>query len=136
VVSNGKTMSDSAHAEEHDELFWRDEVLKATYWMLGEGIEEAVAPTDLRGFLDAPSGVVEDTFDRLADREYIRGTDRGYVFTEHGEVEAKRRFADEFAGITGFDTSHTDCGPDCWCHDPEHSADECPSEHEHHHAHS
>ena len=129
-------MSDSTHVEEHDELFWRDEVLEAMYWMLGEGIEEAVAPADLRGFLDAPPGVVKDTFESLADREYVRGTDRGYVFTERGEAEAKRRFADEFAGTMGFDTSHTDCGSDCWCHDPDHAEDECPSEHDHQHAHS
>ena len=129
-------MSDSASAGEHDDLFWRDEVLEATYWMLGEWIKEAVAPPDLRGFLDAPPGVIEDTFADLADRECVRGTDRGYVFTEHGEREAKKRFADEFAGIKGFDTSHTDCGPDCWCHDPEHAADECPSDHDHGHQHA
>ena len=40
-------MSDSASTGARDDLFWRDEVLEATYWMLGEGIEEAVAPADL-----------------------------------------------------------------------------------------
>jgi hypothetical protein len=128
-------MSDSASSGEHDKLFWRDEVLEATYWMLGEGIEEAVTPTDLRGFLDAPPGIIEETFADLEEHAYVRDTARGYVFTEDGETEAKRRFADEFAGIKGFDTSHTDCGPDCWCHDPDHADEECPSDHDHQHAH-
>jgi hypothetical protein len=127
--------SADAGGEEFDELFWRDEVLEATYWMLGEGIEAAVALGDLRGFLEAPEGVIEWTFDDLAARELVRETDRGYVFTDRGEAEAKRRFADEFADIQGFDASHADCGPDCWCHDPDHAGDECPSEHDHEHAH-
>lgn len=124
-------------ADGYDALFWRDELLEAMYWMIGEEIESAVAPADLRGFLDAPSNEIERTFARLEDDTLVRATDRGYVFTERGEQEAKRRFADEFADIKGFDTSHTDCGPDCWCHDPDHAEDECPSEtdHEHEHAH-
>lgn len=127
--------SRGATTDEFDELFWRAEVLEAMYWMVGEGIQEAVAPTDLRGFLDAPEGVIEEMFDRLEGRDYIRPADGGYVFTGQGETEAKRRFADEFADIQGFDASHTDCGPDCWCHDPDHAEEECPSEHDHQHAH-
>lgn len=128
--------SDSDSPDEgFDELFWRDEVLEAMYWMIGEGIEEAITPSDLRGFLDAPSDVLEQVFADLEDRQQVRETSRGYVFTDDGEREAKRRFADEFADIQGFDASHTDCGPDCWCHDPDHAEDECPSEHDHPHAH-
>ena len=121
--------------DEIDELFWRDEVLEAMYWMIGEGIEDAVAPPDLRGFLDAPADVLERTFDDLEAREHVRETSRGYVFTERGEREAKRRFTDEFADVQGFTASHTDCGPDCWCHDPDRAEDECPSEHDHQHVH-
>lgn len=127
-------MSDSGQSSgDFDELFWRTEVLEAMYWMVGEGIESAVAPPDLRGFLDAPSNEIERTFAILDDDGFVRDTERGYVFTEHGEQEARRRFADEFSDIQGFDTSHTDCGPDCWCHDPDHAEDECPSDHEHAH---
>lgn len=128
-------MSDSAgssNPSEYDGLFWRDEVLEATYWMLGEGIEQAVAPGDLRGFLDAPDGTIEHTFADLAEKDLVRKTSRGFVFTDRGEREASRRFADEFRDIQGFDTSHTNCGPDCWCHDPDHATDECPSDHDDH----
>lgn len=128
-------MSGPDHSPEHGDLFWRDEVLEATYWMLGEGIEEAVAPADLRGFLEAPDGVVAETFADLDEKGLVRETPRGYVFTDRGEREAGRRFTDEFADITGFDASHTDCGPDCWCHDPDHATDECPSDRAHQHTH-
>lgn len=124
-----------ASEQEFDALFWRDEVLEATYWMLGEDIEAAVAPDDLLGFLDAPDGAIERTFADLEERELVRETPRGYVFTDRGEREASRRFADEFADMQGFTASHTDCGPDCWCHDPDHAEDDCPSDHDHPHAH-
>lgn len=129
-------MSDSVRTpDDFDELFWRDEVLEAMYWMIGEGIETAVSPVDLRGFLDAPSNEVELTFAGLDDSGFVRDTDQGYVFTGRGEQEAKRRFADEFADIKGFDTSHNDCSADCWCHDPDHAEEECPSDHAHEHVH-
>ncbi len=123
-------MSD-ASTEEYDELFWRDEVMEAMYWMLGESIEEAVAPTDLRGFLDAPPGVVDRTFETLAESGHLESTAGGYVFTDRGDREAAKRFADEFDDIQGFDTSHNDCGADCWCHDPDHVEDACHSDHDH-----
>ena len=127
------TMSD-ATPEDYDELFWRDEVMEAMYWMLGEGIEDAVAPADLRGFLDAPTGVLEETFETLEAGGHLEPAADGYVFTERGDREAARRFADEFEDVQGFDEAHNDCGPDCWCRDPDHAEEPCPSE-EHEHAH-
>lgn len=115
-----------------DDLFWRDEVLEAMYWMLGEGIEDAVAPSDLQGFLDAPSGVLDHTFQTLVESGHLRSTDDGYVFTDRGDRAAAKRFADEFGDIQGFDSAHNDCGPDCWCHDPDHVEEACPADdHDH-----
>lgn len=124
-----------SETEDVDELFWRDEVLEAMYWMMGEGIEDAVESADLRGFLDAPSGVIDRTFDQLADSGHVARTDDGYVFTDRGDRAAAKRFADEFSDVQGFDASHNDCGPDCWCHDADHAEDPCPSDHDHGHAH-
>lgn len=127
-------MSD-AGPRDHDDLFWRDEVMEAMYWMLGEGIEDAVEPADLRGFLEAPSDVLDRTFATLEEAGHLEAVEGCYVFTERGDREAARRFADEFADIQGFDEAHNDCGPDCWCHDPEHVEEACPAdEHEHEHA--
>jgi len=113
-----------------DYLFWRDEILEAAYWMMNEDIENTVAPTDLAGFLDAPDGTLQTTFERMVGQNLLEPEDGGYVFTERGEYEAKRRFAEEFSDIQGFGESHADCGPDCWCHDADHAAENCPS-HEH-----
>jgi hypothetical protein len=115
-----------------DYLFWRDEILEAAYWMMNEGIESAVTPAALSGFLDATDDTLDSTFDRMADEGLIEPADGGYVFTERGESEAKRRFVEDFSDIQGFGESHADCGPDCWCHDIDHADEECPS-HEHEH---
>ena len=129
-------MSD-AGPEDRDDLFWRDEVMEAMYWMLGEGIEDAVDPADLRGFLDAPPDVLDRTFETLEDGGHLEAIDGGYVFTDRGDREAARRFADEFGDIQGFDEAHNDCGPDCWCHDPDYAEEACPSEeHDHGHEHA
>jgi hypothetical protein len=117
-----------------DYLFWRDEVLEATYWMVNEGIESTVSPATLGGFLDATDEVLATTFDRMVDQELVDPTDDGYVLTDRGEREAKRRFVEEFGDIQGFGQSHADCGPDCWCHDVDHADEECPSHEDHPHA--
>lgn len=115
-------------------LFWRDEVLEAAYWMMNEGIESAVGPGDLDGFLDAPDDVLETTFDRMENQGLVESVEGGYDFTDRGEAAAKRRFVEEFGDIQGFGESHADCGPDCWCHDVDHADEECPSHDEHQHA--
>lgn len=128
-------MSGDAAASTFDELFWREEVLEAMYWMVGEGIEDAVGPDDLRGFLDAPPGALDQVFGTLEDRDLVAETADGFVFTERGEHEAARRFEAEFAEIQGFESGHNECDADCWCHDPDHAAEECPSDHDHEHHH-
>lgn len=117
-----------------DYLFWRDEVLEAAYWMMNEGIERTVAPADLAGFLDAADETLRMTFDRMENQDLIEPADDGYVFTERGEYEAKRRFAEDFGDMQGFGESHADCGPDCWCHDADHADEECPSHDDQTHA--
>jgi Mn-dependent DtxR family transcriptional regulator len=117
-----------------DYLFWRDEVLEAAYWMMNEGIERAVGPADLAGFLNASEETLQTTFDRMAGQDLIEPDGDGYGFTERGESEAKRRFAEEFGHLQGFGESHADCGPDCWCHDADHAEEECPSHDDHQHA--
>ncbi len=125
----------SADASDGTEyLFWRDEILEAAYWMMNEGIESTVSPGDLLGFLDAGEETLQETFDRMTDQDLIKPADVGYVFTERGEYEAKRRFAEDFGDMQGFGEFHTDCGPDCWCHDADHAEEACPSDEDHSHA--
>jgi hypothetical protein len=106
----------------------RDEILEATYWMVTEeAIATAVDPADLVAFLDATTDEVRSTFDRLADEGLFGRTDDGYELTDRGEYEAKRRFADTFGHVEE-GHSHAECGPDCWCHDPEADEDDvCPT---------
>lgn len=123
---------DSETAE--DALFWQDEILQAMFWMTKEGIQETFDATQLTSFLDGPRDPIAGALERLEVKGYVEADGSGFVFTAEGERQAKRRFAEAFHDIQGFDTSHTNCGPDCWCHDVDRAEDPCPSEHDHAHA--
>lgn len=118
-----------------DSLFWQDEILQAMFWMTKEGIRSRFGPDSLTRFLDGPEAAIEAALHRLAKKGYVEPGDGGYIFTDEGERQAKRRFAQAFHDIQGFDTSHTNCGPDCWCHDLDHADEPCPNDPDHDHDH-
>lgn len=111
-----------------DTVVLRDEILEAIYWMVTEeAIATSVGPTDLVAFLDATTDEVRSAFDRLVEEGLLDRTNGGYGLTDRGEYEAKRRFVDSFGHVEE-GHPHVECGPDCWCHDPEADEDAvCPT---------
>ena len=126
-----------------NDLYWQDEILQVMYWLLGEGFAEEVTVVQLRRFLDGEPGVLEGNLRRLADTGLVEtgpgpgsaGTAPGalaagdrmyYRLTRIGQEEARRRFIDEFRPLIGR-TGHGECSDDCWCHDPDHAGEPCPS---------
>ena len=104
-------------ADPLDALRWRDELLQVLYWYRGEGFGESVAPRDLTTFLGADVEVVRRRLEDLVDEGYAvvdDGAPGRYRLTEWGAKEGGRRFADEFAGLTG--QAHGECNnPNCSC---------------------
>jgi hypothetical protein len=100
-----------------DAVYWRDELLQILYWFRGEGLGEVATPQDLLVFLDANEALVRQHLDRLVDEGYVTcpdGVPGRYQLTELGVNEGGRRFADEFAGLTG--QAHGECNnPRCSC---------------------
>lgn len=100
-----------------DALYWRDELLQILYWFHGEGLGDSVAPGDLLPFLNAEEQPIVQHLDRLVEDGYATrkdGPPARYALTELGIREGGRRFADEFAGLTG--QAHGECNnPDCSC---------------------
>jgi hypothetical protein len=96
----------------------RDEMLQILYWMQGEGLGEKVHPSDLLPFLGIEEAAIQDQLEQLALEGYVDLTGdipARYYLTEWGSKEAGRRFADEFAGLTG--QAHGECNnPNCSCH--------------------
>jgi hypothetical protein len=98
-----------------DDLAVRDEILQVLFWYQGEGFGSTVAAGDLQSFLTLAESVLAAQLERLVGEGYLarvgaRPTPR-YAFTAYGEREGARRFADEFAGLTG--QAHGDCPPNC-----------------------
>ncbi|HEV2066630.1 MAG TPA: hypothetical protein VGR08_07330 [Thermomicrobiales bacterium] len=100
-----------------DAIRWRDEVLQVLYWYRGEGLGEAVTPLDLVPFLVAEPVLVKAQLDELVKEGYVTAIGDAtvrYALTELGVKEGGRRFADEFAGLTG--QAHGECSnPNCSC---------------------
>ena len=96
-------------------LRWRDELLQIMYWFRGEGLGETVAPDDLVVFLGAESDIARRHLDELVQEGYAEMDGERYTLTARGAQEGGRRFADEFAGLTG--QAHGECNnPNCSCH--------------------
>ncbi|MDQ6659529.1 MAG: hypothetical protein M3Z24_01025 [Chloroflexota bacterium] len=98
-----------------DEIYWRDEILQVMYWYRGEGFGEALTVQDLQTFLPADEYLLATQMEAMVVDGYLvregNGSVPRYGFTEYGATEGARRFADEFAGLTG--QAHGECGPDC-----------------------
>lgn len=108
------------------DLAWRDEILQAMFWMRGEGLAETVGRGELARFLVASPSTVGRQMRRLAEGGYLeRLPDGRYRLTEQGRTEGGRSFRDEFADFTR--PGHGECGPDCWCQDPDHAGAGCPT---------
>ena len=104
-------------ADPLDAIRWRDELLQVLYWFRGEGLGESVAPHDLVTFLGSEPESVRRHLERLVEEGYVVAVDGApghYRLTEWGVKEGGRRFADEFAGLTG--QAHGECSnPNCSC---------------------
>lgn len=109
-----------------DDLYWRDEILQVMYWILGEGFSDKVSASDLRRFLEADPGLIEQNLGYLQRDGLLAKIGESYALTEAGKEDAKRRFVDEFRPFLG-KTGHGECSDDCWCMDPDHAGEECPS---------
>ena len=110
-----------------DALFWRAEILQAMYWMHGEGIALEVDAARLADFLAADAQVVSEQILLLVLDGYLESVcGSRYALTPTGIAEGARSFADEFADLTR--AAHYECAPGCWCHDPDHIGEPCPSQ--------
>jgi hypothetical protein len=109
-----------------DDLYWRAEILQALYWMEGEGLASSVAPARLADFLVAEQPLIARQLGELSAAGYLEVLeDSQYRLTALGRAEGGRSFHDEFADL--IKPAHAECGPGCWCKDPNHVGEPCPS---------
>ena len=109
-----------------DDLYWRAEILQSLYWMEGEGLASSVTPARLAEFLVAEQFLIASQLAQLSAAGYLeRLGDAQYRLTAVGRAEGGRSFHDEFADL--IKPAHAECGPGCWCKDPNHAGEPCPS---------
>jgi hypothetical protein len=108
-----------------DALFWRAEILQALYWMRGEGLADRIEAAQLAEFLVVSMDDVEPQLHTLVGDGYLACENDVYSLTPLGVQEGGRSFQDEFGDLTR--PAHYECGPGCWCQDPDHIGEPCPS---------
>jgi len=111
--------------ERHDPMARRDELLELLYWLEGEGIPGAATLGGMARFLARPESEVAEVLAQLVTRQDVETAgDAEFRLTATGRREAARRFAEEFAGMTG--QGHGECtDPTCDCHTNPAGAAEC-----------
>ncbi|MGQ0736257.1 MAG: hypothetical protein ACT4QD_21710 [Acidobacteriota bacterium] len=111
--------------ERTDPIARRDEVLEVLYWLEGEGIPGAATVAGIARFLTRTPDDVHAVIATLLERGDVEPHgDSEYRLTEPGRREAGRRFAEQFAGMTG--QGHGECNdPTCDCHTNPAGAAEC-----------
>lgn len=101
-----------------DGIRWRDELLQVLYWFRGEGFGEEVTAREIAPLLGADADAIARQLGLLVEEGYVTraaGEPPRFQLTERGIKEGGRRFADEFAGLTG--QAHGECNnPNCACH--------------------
>jgi hypothetical protein len=109
-----------------DDLYWRAEILQALYWMDGEGLASEVTAARLAEFLMADESTMGRQLAQLTTNGYLEVLEgAAYRLTTLGRTEGARSFQDEFADY--IKPAHAECGPACWCKDPNHAGEPCPS---------
>jgi hypothetical protein len=111
-----------------DNLYWRDEILTAMYWLQGEGLATNVDAAQLARFLVADTQLIAQHLRRLAEEGYLEaaeGKAGRYSLSQVGHSEGGRRFQDEFAELQH--QGHGECSADCICHNPDYAGQNCPS---------
>lgn len=119
--------------ERQDPIARRDELLEVLYWLEGEGIPGAATVASMARFLARPPEEVEAVLATLVARGDVEPSgDSEYRLTPTGKHEAGRRFAEQFAGMTG--QGHGECNdPSCDCHTSPEGAAACHAERAHRH---
>jgi hypothetical protein len=79
------------------ELYWRDEIPEAMYWLQGEGLGPGIDLELLDRFLPIDAKVDCDSLDRLVECGLLRRGAGGYELTEAGFGHGARLFEDDFS---------------------------------------
>lgn len=105
-------------------LYWRSEILRVVYWLLGEGLGDLVDIALIQRYLGV--GAHENLaiyLDRLVEEGSLVRDGDWYALSARGraegEVELATAFSDLIHPIAG------ECDDECWCHMSPSEAEAC-----------
>lgn len=100
-----------------DDVWWREEILQAMYWMLGEGLAREVSASTLRSFLAQEEEPIRRHLERLAAAgDLVRTGAETYALSPGVMAEAGGLFARGFGEMVNRSAHGSECSrPDCVC---------------------
>ncbi len=113
----------SPKSERLRELYWRSEILRAVYWLRGEGYGDVVDADLVEQCLglDAASG--RQHLDRMVDDGLLVRDGAWYALSSRGLQEGEEEFATAFSDL--LKPAVAECGPECWCRMSPDEAEAC-----------
>jgi hypothetical protein len=101
-----------------DDVWWREEILQALFWMRGEGIADEVSAAQLVSFLGRAEEEIRPHLDRLVAAGDLIRTDSGvYRLSGPALDDAAELFARDFDDMVNRSGHGSQCSrPDCVCH--------------------
>ena len=110
-MSNTATPSTASAGDALSRLVHREEVLQICYWFKGEGFGDHFEAALLRPFLQCDDAAIDIALRELAAQGDLQDDGGRYRFTEKGQREAGRLFADGFADFQK--QGHGECDAGC-----------------------
>jgi hypothetical protein len=93
--------------------YWQSEILRAMYWLRGEGLGDLVDAPMLERFLDVEPGECLAHLERLEAEGYLVRDGDWFAFSARGLAEGEEEFATAFADLAR--PVHGACSDECWC---------------------
>ena len=106
-------MSSIPKSEALRDLYWRSEILRAMYWLRGEGLGDLVDAPMLRRYLDIGIRECRARLDDLVTDGAVERDGAWYVLSEQGLTEGEEEFATMFADLAR--PTWGPCSDECWC---------------------
>lgn len=106
-------MSSIPKSEALRDLYWRSEILRAMYWLRGEGLGDLVDVPMLRRYIDIGARECRARLGDLVSDGAVRRDGAWYTLSDRGLAEGEEEFATMFADLAR--PAAGACSDECWC---------------------
>ncbi len=109
-------------------LYWRSEILRLMYWLLGEGLGDTVDAPTLEHYLGVEAEIGLTYLDKLVEDALLVQDGEWYALSDAGLIEGEEEYLTAFSDL--LKPSHGACSDECWCQMSSDEAEICAAQRE------